>query len=149
MFSQRVCRFQICSMVLLPFQNPACSFTIISSLLWPQSVQNDFQQNFACMADRMVVLAWLEIAFLRSVMVSDWVHEVGHLPVCQILLQKMVSMSITAFCPCFKRLVGMLSIPAACPHFRVLTTVDSSCSWGTLESSLFCKFIVNFIYLLL
>ena len=74
-------------MVLLPALKPACASAMIFSVrLWLQSVQHALQHDFAWVndeADHSVVLAQLQVAFLGSVMTKDWVHGVGHLPVCQ------------------------------------------------------------------
>ena len=48
------------------------------------------------------------------VMTSDWVHDVGHSPVCQILLQIVVSASIMASPPAS---TGKISAPADFPFF--------------------------------
>ena len=45
-------------------------------------------------ADVAVVLAELQVAFLGSVIVSDWVRAVGYSLVFQILLQTFVKASI-------------------------------------------------------
>ena len=53
-------------------------------------IQDDFQHDFARMtdeADSSVVLAELQVHFLGSVIISNWIHGVGHSPVLQILLQ--------------------------------------------------------------
>ena len=66
-----------------------------------QSVQYDLQHDFARVADeahRSVVMALLQVAFLRNVMTKDWVHRAGHSPVCQILLQNVVRAVITSTC---------------------------------------------------
>ena len=55
-------------MVLLPALKPACSSVMtFSACLWCQSVQYDLQHDFARVineADRSVVLALLQVAFL-------------------------------------------------------------------------------------
>ena len=74
-------------------------------------VQDDFQHDFARITDEAdssssVVLAELQVALFREcnnqrlgpcgrpVIISDWVHVVGHSPVLQILLQISVKTSI-------------------------------------------------------
>ena len=47
-----------------------------------QSVQYDLQHDFARVADeahRSVVMALLQVAFLRNVMTKDWVHGEANL----------------------------------------------------------------------
>ena len=92
-----------------------------------QSVQDDFQHHFARMAnatDGSIVLTLLLVSFLgkinyRLLSACSW-------PVCQIWLQMLVRMSITASPPFFNNSAGMLSFPAAFPFFNDLTTVSTS-----------------------
>ena len=67
--------------------------------MWLQSVQHDLQHDFAWVTDEAarsaVVLALLQVAVLGSVMAKDWVHGVGHSPVCQIFLQIVVRAVLT------------------------------------------------------
>ena len=61
-----------------------------------------FQHDFARLtdeADRSVLLAELQVALLGSVITSDWVHEVDHSPVLQILLQNSVKTSVMVSLP--------------------------------------------------
>ena len=53
---RRILRLKICSVVLLPALNPACSSTIISSALAFKPSEDDFQHNFARMTDLLIVL---------------------------------------------------------------------------------------------
>ena len=89
---------------------------------------------------------------MGRVIVSDWVHVVGHSPVYQILLQMLVRMSINASPPFFNNSIGMLSFPAPFPFFNDLTAVsissrrieklssfDDSCLARTQGSSLVWK----------
>ena len=64
-----------------------------------------------------VVLAPLQVANFGSVMTKDWVHGVGHSPVCQILLQIVVRAVITSSPPALTSSAGMLSTPADFPFF--------------------------------
>ena len=66
------------------------------------------------------------LPFLGSVMISDWIHGVGHSPVCQILLQIVVSVVIKASPPASISSAGMLSIPADFPFFRDFTAASTS-----------------------
>ena len=83
---------------------------------------------------------------MGSVMTKDWVHGVGHSPVCQILLQIVVSALITSSPPAWTRFDGMMSTPADFPFFNDCTVASTSlqmssslCVWrhfSTDESSL-------------
>ena len=91
-FSHRILRLKICSVVLLPALNPACTSEIISSA-WGLSI---FKITFSMTdeADSSVVLAELQVALFREYnnqRLSPWV---GHSPVLQILLQISVKTSI-------------------------------------------------------
>ena len=68
-------------------------------------------------AECSVVLALLQVDFLRTVLTKDWVHAVGYSPVCQILLQIVVTTVITSSPPAWTSSAGMLSTPA---DFRFL-----------------------------
>ena len=48
------------------------------------------------------------LPFLGSVMTKDWVHGVGHSPVCQTLLQIIVRAVITSSPPAWTCSAGML-----------------------------------------
>ena len=50
-------------------------------------------------------------------MTKDWVHGVGHSPVCQILLQIVVRVVITFSPPAWTSPAGLLSTPADFPFF--------------------------------
>ena len=50
-FSHRILRLKICSVVLLPTLNPACSSAIITLAWGFKSVQDEFQHSFAQMTD--------------------------------------------------------------------------------------------------
>ena len=53
-------------------------------------IQDDLKLDFARMtdvADSSIVLTELQVAFLGSIIIIDWVHGVGHSLVLQILLQ--------------------------------------------------------------
>ena len=65
--------------------------------------------------DLIKVLLVLEI-FLTP---EDWVHRVGHSPVCQILYQIVAKAVITSSPPALTSSAGLLSIPADFPwHWR-------------------------------
>ena len=78
-----------------------------------------------------------------SVMTKDWVHWVGHSPVCQILLQIVVRVVITSSPFAWTRSAGMLSTPADFPFFSACTAASTSlrrmgwfilCFWlGTIQ----------------
>ena len=68
-FSHRILRLKICSVVLLPALNPACSSAIISSAWGLSLLQDNFQHDFAGItdeADSSVVLAELQVALFRE-----------------------------------------------------------------------------------
>ena len=59
-------------------------------------------------------------------MTKDWVHEVGHFPVCQILLQIVVRTVITSSPPAWTSSAGMLATPADFPFFNDCTAASST-----------------------
>ena len=59
-------------------------------------------------------------------MTKDWVHGVGHSPVCQILLQIVVRAVITSSPPAWTSSAGMLSTPADFPFFSDCTATSTS-----------------------
>ena len=67
------------------------------------------------LTDRAVVLALLKVAFLGKVMIRDWVHGMGHLPVFHTLLQILCKALITASPPARTSSPGILSIPGDFP----------------------------------
>ena len=59
-------------------------------------------------------------------MTKDWVHGVGHSPVCQILLQIVVRAVITSSPPAWTSSAGMLSTPADFLYFSGCTAASTS-----------------------
>ena len=59
-------------------------------------------------------------------MTKDWVHGVGHSPVCQILSQIVVKAVITSSPPAWTGSAGMLSTPADFPFFNDCTAASTS-----------------------
>ena len=59
-------------------------------------------------------------------MTKDWVHGVGHSPVCQILLQIVVRAVITSSPPAWTSSTGMLSTPADFRFFNDCTAASTS-----------------------
>ena len=59
-------------------------------------------------------------------MTKDWVHGVGHSPVCQILLQIVVRAVITSSPPAWASSAWMLSTPAGFPFFNDCTATSTS-----------------------
>ena len=59
-------------------------------------------------------------------MTKDWVHGVGHSPVCQILLQIVVRAVITSSPSAWTSSAGMLSTPADFPFFNDCTAASTS-----------------------
>ena len=97
--------------------------------LWLQSVQYDIQHDFAWVtdeADRSVILALLQVAFLGKCDDKDWVYGTGHSPVCQILLQIVVKALITSSPPAWTSSAWMLLTPADFPFFNDCTAASTS-----------------------
>ena len=68
-------------------------------------------------------------------MTKDWVHRVGHSPVCQVLLQFVLRVVITSFPPAWTRSSGMLSTPADFPFFSDYTAASTTlCRMGWSSS---------------
>ena len=59
-------------------------------------------------------------------MMKDWVHRVGHFPVCQMLLQIVVRAVITSSPPAWTSSAGMLLTPADFPFFNDCTAASTS-----------------------
>ena len=59
-------------------------------------------------------------------MTKDWVHGVGHCPVCQILVQIVVRGVITSSAPAWTSSAGMLSTSADFPFFIGCTATSTS-----------------------
>ena len=59
-------------------------------------------------------------------MTKDWIHGVGHSPVCQILLQIVVRAVITSSPPAWTSSAGMLLTPADFPFFSDCTAASTS-----------------------
>ena len=118
--SQRILKLKICSVVLLPALEPACS----SAMVFSACHFNLFSMIFS-----MTLLGWLMRLFVRyfwhccrlpclgSVVTKDWVHRACHSPVCQMLLQIVVRAVIT-----FSPLPG--SVLLGCCRFQ-LTSLSS------------------------
>ena len=72
-------------------------------------------------------------------MTKDWVHGVGHFPVCQILLQIVVGAVITSSPPAWTSSAGMLCTPAYFPFFNdstAATTFLRRMGWSSSVSVL-------------
>ena len=110
-------------------------------------IQDNFQHDFAWMtdeADSSVVLVELQVALLGNVLISDWVHGVGHSPVLQILLQ--IPVKHLLWSPrhaAWTSSADILSTPADFPLFSDATAISTSSrrigcrfsSGGWLQSS--------------
>ena len=125
-FSQRILRLKICSVVLLPALKRASSSAIIVSA---------FGFYLLNMIFTITLLGWLIVRwfwyccmlpFLRSVLTKNWVHRVGHFPVCQILLQIIVRTVVTSSPPAWTSSAWMLSTQADFPFFSVCTAASTS-----------------------
>ena len=121
-----------------PSCSEACLFFSNDLLhLQLQSVRYDLQHDSALLADKanhLVVLALLQVA-VGSVMTKDWVQRVGQSPVCQILLQIVMTAMIISSPPACTSAAGMLLTPADYPFFNDCTTATTSWRWmGWLSS---------------
>ena len=67
------------------------------------------------------------LSFLVMVMMIDFFHVEGHVPVSHILLQMAWRTSTPDLPPCVISSAGTLSSPAAFPHFNVLMADSTSC----------------------
>ena len=65
-------------------------------------------------------------------MTKDWVNDVGHSPVCLILLQVVVRAVIASSPPAWTSSAGMLSTPADFPFFSDCTAASTNLcdGWG-------------------
>ena len=128
-FSHRILRLKICSVVLLPALNPACSSAIISSAWGFSLFKMTFSMTLLEWLMRLIVLQFWQsrkLPFLGSVIISDWVHGVGHSPVLQILLQISVRTSVMVSPPAWTSSAGILSTPADFPFFSDATAISTS-----------------------
>ena len=64
--------------------------------------------------------------FGENVMTRDWVHNIGHSPVCQILLQIVMKAVITSSPSAWTSSAGMLSTPPDFPFFVDCTEASTS-----------------------
>ena len=145
-FSHRILRLKICSVVLLTALTPACSSAIISSAWGLSLFKIIFSMTLLEWLMRLIVLYFWQsckLPFLGSVIISDWVHGVGHSPVLQILLQISLKTSIMVSPPAWTSSAGILSTPADCSFFNDATAISTSSirigcrssSGGWLQSS--------------
>lgn len=68
-------------------------------------------------------------------MIIDWVQDVGHIPVRQMLLQNAVRVVIIVSPSACTISAGMLSIPADFSCFSALTATSTSSRWMDCGSS--------------
>ena len=75
-------------------------------------------------------------------MTKDWVHGVGHSPVCQILLQIVVRVVITSSPPVWTSSCGMLSTQADFPFFNDCIAASTSLRrvWWSSSVSVWVQF---------
>ena len=59
-------------------------------------------------------------------MTKDWVHGVGHSPICQVLLQNVIRAVITSSPSVWTSSAGVLSTPADFPFFSDCTAASAS-----------------------
>ena len=113
-----------------PSGSKACLFFSDDLLhLWLQSAQYDHLHDFAWVtdkADRSIVPALLQVAFLGKCDDKGWVQGVCHSPICQILLQIIARAVITSSLPAWTNSAGMLSTPAHFLFFTVCTAASTS-----------------------
>ena len=122
-------RLKICSVVLLPAVKPACSSVMILSACDFNLFSMIFSMTLlGCLMRLIVRYFWhcCRLPLLGSVMTKDWVHGVGHSPVCQILLQIVVRAVITSSPPAWTSSAGMSSTPADFPFFNDCTAASTS-----------------------
>ena len=118
----------MCSVVLLPALKPACSSVMISSAYGFNLFSMIFSMTLLGGLIRLTVWKFwhcCRLPFLGSVMTKDWVHGVGHSPVCQILLQIVVRAMITSSPPAWTISAGMLLTPADFPFFNDCTAAST------------------------
>ena len=127
-FSQRIHRLKICSGA------PSCS----EACLFFSDDISAHGFNLFSMIFIMTLLGWLmrlivryfwhccRLPFLESVMTKDWVHRVGHSPVCQILLQIVMRAVVTSSPLAWTSLAWMLSTPADFPFFNNCIVQDNT-----------------------
>ena len=86
-FSERILRLKICSVELLPDVNPSFSSAIVS-LAWSLSLfKMTFSMALLEWLIRLIVLQFRQgMSFLESVIISVWVHGVGHMQTMKILI---------------------------------------------------------------
>ena len=107
---------------------PACSSVMISTCGF-SLFSMIFSMNLLGLLIRLIV-QWLwrccRLPFLGSMMSKDWVHGVGHSPVCQILSQIVVRAVITSSPPAWTSSAVMLSTPGDFPFFSDCTAASTS-----------------------
>ena len=102
-----------------------------SFLLWSLLVLQWWSSLLATSICSVRSSAWLCLGdwwglLFGSVMTRDWVHGVGHSPVCQILLQIVVRVVITSSPPAWTSYAGMFSTPADFLFFNDWTAASTS-----------------------
>ena len=138
---------KICSVVLLPALKPACFSAMIFFACGFSLFRMILSMTLLGRLMRLIVRQlWhcCRLPFLGSVMTKDWVHGVGHSPVCQILLQIVVRAVITSSPPAWTSSAGILSTPAHFPFFNACIAASISlrrmgwsscvCVWGQFST---------------
>ena len=97
-----------------------CFFGSKSSLLFSSYLLGLCLSLFK-MTFNMTLLQSCGLLFLGNVIISDWVHGVGHSPVLQILLQISVKTSVMVSPPAWTSSAGILSNPTDVPFLSAAT----------------------------
>ena len=120
---------RIYPVVLLPALTPVCSSAAIFSACGFNLFIMIFSMNLLGWLMRLTVRQFwhcCRLPFLGSMMTKDWVHRVGHSPVCQILLQIVVR-SVMTFSPAnWTSSAEILSTPAYFPFSNDCTAAATS-----------------------
>ena len=120
---------KICSVVLLPALNPACSSASISSA-FPLSLFKVTQHDLVWVTDeangRFCNFCSLKFPFFGNGMIMDLVHSLGHSFVFQILWHSVVRTFIISGPPCLSCSAGMLSALGDFPHFSIRNASSTS-----------------------
>ena len=124
---ERSWRQRVNSVILAPLKRklilesamPVKLLGICVLVCWSDTTSGSPFNNYSL----IVRLFWhcCRLPFLGSVMTKEWVHGVGHSPVCQILLQVVVKTVITSSPPAWTSSAGMLSTSADFPFFNDFT----------------------------
>ena len=133
---------KICCVELLSALKPVCSSAIIFSACGFDLFSIIFSITLLGWLMRLIVRKFWQcwrLPFLGSVMSKEWVHGVGHSPVCQIVLQVVVRAVIISFPPHWTSSAGMLLTQADVPFFNNCTAASTSFRRMGWSSSVFVR----------